>query len=186
MDTETALVILAPTLAVVLMGLWLYHQSRVQQKREAERMAALEAQREAKRRDVEAQARYDRTRRAAGLPTASDYTPRRSAPLPAYRPPVSSPASVPHDSSSFGTSMLVAQATDSAPLGYMAGGDLAGALLGASMSSHHTPSPAPAPSYDWGSSSSCDSSSSSSGSYDSGSSSSSSCDSSSSSSSSWD
>lgn len=186
MDTETALVILAPALAAILFGLWLYYQSRVQKKREAERMAALEAQREAKRRDAEAQARYDRTRRAAGLPIASDYTPRRSAPLPAYRPPVSSPASVPHDSSSFGTSMLVAQATDSAPLGYMAGGDLAGALLGASMSSHHhAPSPAPAPSYDWGSSSSCDSSSSSS-SYDSGSSSSSSCDSSSSSSSSWD
>jgi type II secretory pathway pseudopilin PulG len=174
MDTQTAFLIISVTIAVVLYGGWMYLQRRRENKRVEAEIAAAEAKREARRRDLEAQARYDRTRRAAGLSTASDYTPRRSAP-----PPVSSPASVPHDSSSFGTSMLVAQATDSAPLGYMAGGDLAGALLGASMSSHHhAPSPAPAPSYDWGSSSSCDSSSSSS-SYDSGSSSSSSCDSSS-------
>lgn len=97
----------------------------------------------------------------------------------------------PAPSEDFGTSYLVASATDSVPLGYMAGGSLAGALLGVSSHSHAAPepatapgysyAPAPAPSYDWGSPS-CDSSNSSSSSdY----SSSSSCDSSSSSSS-WD
>lgn len=111
---------------------------------------------------------------------------------PRYYSGTPSPSPAPAPSESFGTSYLVASATDSMPLGYMAGGSLTGALLGASSHSHAAPepapapsysyTPAPAPSYDWGSSSSsCDSSSSSSSSYDSGSSS---CDSSSSSS--WD
>lgn len=114
----------------------------------------------------------------------------KTAPTPSsrYYSGASSPAPAP--SEDFGTSYLVASATDSVPLGYIAGGSLPGALLGASAHSHSAPEPAPAPSYsytpspapsyDWGSSSSsCDSGSSSSSSYDSGSSS---CDSSSS----WD
>jgi hypothetical protein len=64
------------------------------------------------------------------------------APAPRYYSGVSSPAPAPTED--FGTSYLVASATDSAPLGYMAGGSLSGALLGSSLSHHHSvPEPAP-------------------------------------------
>lgn len=159
MDTQTLLVVLAMPATVLIFGGWMFLKARREQRRIEEEQAVAEAKRQAKIRDEEAQRRYDRTRRAAGLPTASDFTPRRSAPLPAYRAP--SPAPAP----AYSSSPSPAPAYDPYLSHYGA----------ASSPWHSSPSPAPCPSYESGSSysSSCDSSSSSS---DGGSSCSSSCD----------
>lgn len=52
------------------------------------------------------------------------------------------------NSGDIATSMLIAQATDNAMLGYVAGGSLTGALIGAALNNHSEPTPAyVAPSY---------------------------------------
>lgn len=110
------------------------------------------------------------------------YPPHRlmttgAVPLPA----TPSPTPV-RDESDFLTSMLIANATDNAALGYLAGGSITGAIVGESIaeSNHHSSGGSfdgghggdfggGGSSSDWGSSSdSCSSSSDSSSSFDSG------------------
>lgn len=92
----------------------------------------------------------------------------RVAPLPPpERTRILTEIGTPQDDSDFATSMVVAAATDNAALGYLAGGNLLGAMIGSSMAHHESEpsvsvpdSPASEPAW-------CDSSDSSSSSWDS-------------------